>query len=475
MGATYNNIGLLYNEMGSPEQALVYFQKGLEVKINSKAILKSIVYSMNNVANQLCTLQKFDEAEATLQDALHKLLEEANPSKDALSLTYDTLGKVYLARMKYAEANDVLEKAVEIRQEIMPSGVAFAESLMHLAQAKFGLNHLGSARLFTNRVLELKTKCTEEMPQNTIILESLELLANIYSTQRNIEKRTEVLVKQRNELVRLLTFFETKKCVSKCEGMQTKLDVCLCQLNTLGYNNGDKVVLGQSNRTESIISDTVLGEGISKENEIKESILTQNMDEENDLNSPTKDLVQRYGQAYENKNFDSNTKINESNSKTSKEDYFDIFCKHWNYDQNRDNSPKTSVSKITDTVESNRDIADETSSFCTICGRNSFTDNTCIDKEHQSINKENAGVESCSENSCIVTAGNESVFTVSNVPDFSRLLETDSEADQPGLVHEGYKFKGCCRNDLNDESNETKLTCLCSHCLAITGTCRNTS
>ena len=424
VGSTYNNIGLLYNEMGSPEQALVYFKKGLDVKINSKAVLNSVMYSMNNVANQLCMRRKFDKAEAMLQDALHKLLTDATPSKDALSLTYDTFGKVYLAQMKYVEADNVLEKAVEIRQEIMPSGVAFAESLMHLAQAKFGLNHLGSARLCTNRVLELKIRYIEEMPHKTIILESLELLANIYSAQQNLDKRTEVLVKQRDELIRLLTFFETKKCVSKCEDMQTKLDVCLHQLNGLGYsfpnNNGDKV--------ESNISGTVIREDILKENEIKQNILVQNMVEENDLNNPTKDPVQKYGQVYENENVDSNAKTLESNSKTSKEDYFDIFCKNWNYEQNRDNSPKTLFTKIIYTKESNHDIADETSSFCTVCGRNSFTDNTCTDIEHQSINKENAGVENCCENCCITTDGNESVFTISNIPDFKKLLEI--EADQ---------------------------------------------
>ena len=558
IGASYNNIGLIYNEIGNPEQALAYFKKGLEVKIKSQAILKSVVYSMNNIANQLCSLKKFHEAEAMLQDALNKLQDDANPSRDALSLTYDTLGKVYLTQMKYAEADQVLEKAVEIRQEIMSNGIGFAESLMHLAQAKFGSNHMGSARVFIERVLELQTRCTEDMPQNTIILESLELLGSIYCEQQNNDKRIEVLERQRSELTRLLVFFDTKKCMSKLDEMQRKLDECIRLLNVLrcNFTDSNKAQMGlidQSRNTQSNISGAAKSAEISKRHEVKKTtkhlygkndlsecqsvlsnvfpdsnkaqtpLIDQNrntkpnisgaaktaaeiskqheaskiandLDDKNDLSSQCKNQVQIYDRANEYETVKSNTKTPVPNSKAKKNDFFDNFCRHWNYNQNNVNSPKPTGTKVINTIESTSDSSDANASFCTECGRDSFTDNTCIDPKQHNTNKENESVEiSCVtentciepeqhntnkesegvENSCVITNDKEFEETVTNIPDLTSLLE--EEGGQTGADHELFKIEGYCRNNLDKDSKETRRVCLCTHCLAGSEVCRNTS
>ena len=491
------------------------------------------MYSMNNIANQLCSLKKFHEAEAMLQDALNKLQDDANPSRDALSLTYDTLGKVYLMQKKYAEADEVLEKAVGIRQEIMSNGIAFAESLMHLAQAKFGSNHLGSARVFIERVLELQTRCTEDMPQNTIILESLELLASIYCEQQNIDKRIEVLERQRSELTRLLVFFDTKKCMSKLDEMQRKLDECIRLLNMLKCNLSDSnkaqmSLIDQSRNTQSNISGAAKSAEISKRHEVTKTTkhldgkndmsvcqslrlnvfpdsnraqmplidlnrntqpnlsctaktateiskrheatkTTNDLDDKNDLSIQCKDQVQIYDRANEYESARSKTKTCAPNSKAKKDDFFDNFCRHLNYNQNHDNSQKSTGTKVIHKIESASDISDATTSFCAQCGRDSFTDNTCIEPEEHNTNKENEGVE----NSCVITNNKEFESSVSNIPDLISLLE--GEGGQTGDDHELFKIEGCCRNNLDKESKETRLVCLCEQCLAGPEVCQNTS
>ena len=496
MGATYNNIGLIYNEMGNQEQALAYFKKGLEVKIKSQAILKSVVYSKNNVANQLCSLNRFEDAEAMLHDALKKLQDEANPSRDALALTYDTLGKVYLAQKKFAKADEVLEKAVEIRQDIMSNSIAFAESLMHLAQTRFGTNHLGSARLFIERVLEMQAKCTKDMPQNTIILESLELLTGIYHAQQNTDKRIEVLEKQQSELTRLMILFETKKCISKLDGIQKKLDDCLHLLNMLKNNNrdsknGQMASKDRDRNTESNMPDAEKASELSKVHEVTET--SQDLGDTNDLDKVKhreKNLDKAYDRANTNETVQSNENASTSKSEAKAPDFFDNFCRHWNYSQKQDNSHK-----LRDTQVSMYDDSDENTSFCSECGRHSFTDNTCIETEQCSSNEavesntmvthdendekgnaisENKPVEnsiSITQNKAVddsfvsVIAENENGYDKRdlNMPDLVGLL--DDEDGQSGNEHELSKNEGNCMKYLDKDAKETTLVCLCAQCL----------
>ena len=508
VGAMYNNIGLVYCQMGNREQALIYFEKGLEVKINSKAVLKSVVYSMNNIANQYCALKKFDKAENMLQDALQKLFDDLNHPKDALALTYDTLGKVYLAQGKFTHAEDVLGKAVDIRQDIMAQSVPFVESVVQLAQANLGLNRPLYAKLFIDKALELKGKCIEEMPQFPIIADAYEVLADIFSKEGNIAREMRTLTKQRDELCRLSHFLESNKCISKNEEIKKRLDSCQARLNNLNGRpsaNDIETALFATHKISSKAVDNQVKYNALALQELKDSqdgfvtpallspepvgsnrtlpsetsghncsppldngIRSHFSDDKDDI------FLLRNHQSPDNMQNDLHRNTGSEQTVKEKDGYFANFCRCFEYCESG-KVPKTTNAKNIDVEESSLNNCFENLSFCADCGRQSLTDNTAvranvIDEKGDGNSSKAMNIQVSTVDSSITNkTDSEAVSVDLNNPDFDSLSDNEIGGKEGTYTNNTAVIRNCFNNQ-DKYSRESETTCVCDECEIIAKT-----
>ena len=175
---------------------------GLEIKKKSSTPTWSLVYSMSNIANMYRSMKLYSQATSLLEQAMQKLNEEENPHKGAVSLTYDSFGKVLLSQEKYKEASDMFEKAAAMRKAISANGVAHVESITHLAKAQQKMGNHVFAEKLAKEVITLSEATNKAMPTNTFISETLEVLVDIYSSIGESERVKLTIELLQSELLR---------------------------------------------------------------------------------------------------------------------------------------------------------------------------------------------------------------------------------------------------------------------------------
>ena len=178
---------------------------------------------MSNIANIYRSMKLYSQAKSLLEQAIEKLNEEESPHKGAVSVTYDSCGKVLMSQGKYKEASAMFEKAAAMRKEICANGVAHVESMMHLAKAqqKMG-NHIFAEKL-AKKVIALSEATNMAMPTNTFISEVLEVLVDIYSKMGDSErvKLTKELLQ--SELLRQERIYMGSSNVKRVKEITSKL------------------------------------------------------------------------------------------------------------------------------------------------------------------------------------------------------------------------------------------------------------
>ena len=234
IGATLNNLGLVYKELGEAEKALEYFIEGLKIKrLSKQPFVKSIVLSLNNIAAEHSRLQQFTEAHQKLDEALELLQGQEILSQESMGLLHDTRGKVFQAEKQFSKAAKQFEQAIKIRDKITPDGIVLVESLMHAATSYCSLEEYDKSLKYADRVLAMKEKACETMPQNTFINECLEVVAEVYRRTNNDQKYVSTLGKIESELLRLETVNmgesndrKLQKIREQLDDVKRKLDNC---------------------------------------------------------------------------------------------------------------------------------------------------------------------------------------------------------------------------------------------------------
>ena len=133
---------------------------------------------------------------------MQKLNEEENPQKAAVSLLYDTMGKILMCQEKYKEASDMFEKAVAMRKTISANGVLHVESMLHLAKVQHKMGHHIFAEKLAKKVLTLGEALNRAMPTNTFVSEMLEVLLDIHRSMREHERVKATIELLQTELMR---------------------------------------------------------------------------------------------------------------------------------------------------------------------------------------------------------------------------------------------------------------------------------
>lgn len=222
VGASYNNLGITYDQMGDHKQALFHFLQGLDIKKRTKASDKSIVISLNNVANQYGKIGSFEDATELLNEALRILDKTPRMFQNVRALTMLNYGKVLLKQMRYKEAICCLQKSVLLNKTNQPSHICLVESLMHLAEAYFGLENYAAVLRTIEEALPHRQKSYKEMPQNIFVLKCLETQIDTNMKIGNHYQLHESYLDAISEIDRLISVFTNFCNVLKIKELREK-------------------------------------------------------------------------------------------------------------------------------------------------------------------------------------------------------------------------------------------------------------
>ncbi|XP_060594578.1 uncharacterized protein LOC132748924 isoform X2 [Ruditapes philippinarum] len=203
VGACLNNIGIMYYQKGDWHKALEFYEAGLDIKRKNQTPAWSLVNSLSNTANMYSETGESAKAMQLLNEALELLNKEKLPPKESFALIYDTIGKVYRRDENLTSAEDMFQKAINIRGEISMENVTYLESLVHLADIHKRQKHYISCIKVSNKALQIKETAEKAMPQNPFVKECFECLAEVYNLSGSNDKYIETLEKLQSELIRL--------------------------------------------------------------------------------------------------------------------------------------------------------------------------------------------------------------------------------------------------------------------------------
>lgn len=223
IGESLNNIGLLFDQMGDSETALMYFEQGLEIKKKNKSTPWSISFSLNNVANKYCSLNQFDKALDLLDESMNILNAMDVPHTGAVSLTYNSYGKVYREMGMYERSAQMFKKAVDMRFEIMPYSIAYIWSAIQLAKVYAELNKFPLCLWMIREILQRKESALKTMPHNDFVLECLQMEKDVYKKTGKQDLYKDALWNIQSELMRLGDAYLKRGKAEKVQEVTQKL------------------------------------------------------------------------------------------------------------------------------------------------------------------------------------------------------------------------------------------------------------
>ncbi|MDH7444732.1 ATP-binding protein [Aquimarina sp. 2201CG14-23] len=146
---TFNNIGNVYHALKQPNPAKKYYKKSISIKRKNK--LKNLGATLNNLALIYIDTREIDSAITMLNEAL----EENKLQKDSRSIsgTYNALGRIYLDQKKYTRAKEYFEASmfvggkVEYKRRLVTTKHALALIAIKTGNLDEAEKHLTESRL----------------------------------------------------------------------------------------------------------------------------------------------------------------------------------------------------------------------------------------------------------------------------------------------------------------------------------------
>ncbi|KAL5010081.1 hypothetical protein ScPMuIL_012386 [Solemya velum] len=203
IGACHNNLGVLYEQMKDPTEALFHYKKGLEIKIRTKAPEDAIILSLGNVGMQESALGRNDSAISRLEEALQRLERTTFQPTVAYFSTLRNYGVILQRQGNYTKAAKILEKVVSEReQNNATQTLSHLEVLIDAGRAYLRLsNHQKAIEKF-ERAIKMKAKASTR-PKSKHIYEAYRGLFEGYSALGNINEIEAAYIGACKELERL--------------------------------------------------------------------------------------------------------------------------------------------------------------------------------------------------------------------------------------------------------------------------------
>ncbi len=154
---------------------------------------EEVLGSMNRLANVLINAQQYDEAEATLADAMKRAVAGFGHVSSNVATVFNNLGLVCYWRQDYAEAESRYTSAKEIDLELGGSNLEkIPTRLLNIAQCAIGLEEFERARTSLETAVEL---CETQPDLPSLYADLLGVLAAVERQLGNKERVRELLEK----------------------------------------------------------------------------------------------------------------------------------------------------------------------------------------------------------------------------------------------------------------------------------------
>ena len=133
MALLYNDIGLIYDNYGKSDSALLYLQKAIDNQL--KKASNNIGFTYTNMGQVYHRAKDYDKAVLFFQKSLAvktKILKAQSP---ALAETYNLLAKTYLAKKDYENAENCLKKSLNISNYKQKNDFSTVNDKIHVLNA----------------------------------------------------------------------------------------------------------------------------------------------------------------------------------------------------------------------------------------------------------------------------------------------------------------------------------------------------
>jgi tetratricopeptide (TPR) repeat protein len=160
LATSYNNIGQVYNSIGEYSKALSYYQNSLEIYQKTlDSNHPSLAISYNNIGWVHKFMGDYPKALESHEKALEIEQKTLPPSHPSLATSYNNIGLVYKNMGEYSKALDFHEKALEIEQKTLPSNhPSLAISYNNIGLLYDNIGEYSKALSFYEKTLEIYQK-----------------------------------------------------------------------------------------------------------------------------------------------------------------------------------------------------------------------------------------------------------------------------------------------------------------------------
>lgn len=152
--ALFNNLGIVYLEMGRYNEAMKYFIEALKRTMKSNNIIDQ-GYTLANMGRTYIYMEEHSNAITYLSEAM--IIMKKFGDRQAEIQVFSNLGKAYLKLRDYPLAIKYFNRALKYYREIGDSS-SVSHTLCELGETYFELNDYLSSRKFLNDGLELSIK-----------------------------------------------------------------------------------------------------------------------------------------------------------------------------------------------------------------------------------------------------------------------------------------------------------------------------
>ncbi|XP_061179380.1 nephrocystin-3-like [Saccostrea echinata] len=223
IGSVMNNMGIMYKNKGDREKAAHFFQKSLEIKLETKAPLKAIIVSERNVAENLIEMGQNEKAVILLTNSLQRFENISDYYYDARSMLFEILGKAYMKLGNFEKAVPAYKQALELKYKISVTDLTLLDLAYNYAKCLISLGKFKKAERILQIELRLCDLIIEQNPVNLVIIDCIELLIDVQFTLGLKEEMLLTLNRAKGELHRLIVAFENSKDFNKREETSGRL------------------------------------------------------------------------------------------------------------------------------------------------------------------------------------------------------------------------------------------------------------
>ncbi|CAF3851906.1 unnamed protein product [Rotaria sp. Silwood1] len=158
VGGVYNNLGLIYDEVGEREKALEHFEKSLRITLKCKAATDlALAPIYNNIASTYFAQGNLEKALFNFNQALDIEMKALVPDNREIALCCNNIGQVYFAQKNYSKAFLWYAKCLEIQLKLLPKNHPhIATTYGNLAALFYARSEYDRAVRYFNKTLEIQ-------------------------------------------------------------------------------------------------------------------------------------------------------------------------------------------------------------------------------------------------------------------------------------------------------------------------------